>query len=570
MCRSREHREAVITPSEAQKRIRDHQSLALLLVAPAGCGKTETLAMRIARLIDGGHVSAPRRVLATTFTNRAKDNLRSRLVDHMSAGRARDRVTVSNFHGFAARIIRAHGNVIGIDPNIKLPENDWVGDQLRQLGVQNAAKDAVLGILRTTKQQALTDEQVAAALETYGSHTAFALEKKRVAENLATYDDLLRYVELILTNEAVADLYRNHFGAVVVDEYQDLTPQQLRVLTRIGEGRITFAGDIAQGIYGFAGACPSEIDAAVRAVVEEIIEFHESHRSSPAVLEIVNALNPVTGGQDLRCANPDSWPMGGLSALATFTTAGSEAASITRLVARILDRAPNHRIGVISRVKSRLRFIDPVIEASGMPLHRWEDGVLDTDTAKLVRALLRRLDTAALTAVTDKLTYLHDIAVFDRVEEPDTRRALADALGWVLDRLNEGLTPTQVAARIRIGDQATLLNAPGVHLLSGHVGKGQQFDWVIVVGLEDGNIPFFLAKSDAEKLEEARILSVMLSRARHGAFVTYTRNVPTIAGAPHNRNRSPLWELLKVSGVRTGSAIEEWLDNADWDAIGNR
>lgn len=560
----------MITPSDTQKRVRDHESLALLLVAPAGCGKTEALAMRIAGLIDRRQVSAPRRVLATTFTNRSKDNLRSRLRDHISAARLREHVTVVNFHGLASRIIRAHGNVVGIDPTIELPENDWVGEQLHQLGVQYKAKDAVVDILRTTKQQALSDHQVAASLCADGNQTAIALEKKRIAENRATYDDLLRYAELILANDAVADLYRNHFHVVFVDEYQDLTPQQLRVLTRIGEGHITFAGDLAQGIYGFAGASPAEIDAAVRAVAEDIIEFNESHRSSPAVLNLVNSLNPITGGQNLQCADPLSWPNGGIAALTTFPRASTEAASITRLVRRILGRCPTHRIGIISRVKSRLRFIDRAVETTGLPLHRWEDGVLDTDTARLVRALLRSLDVGELATQNDKLTYLRDLAAFDRVEEPDTRKALVDALGWVLDRLHEGLAPSQVAARIRVGDQTTLLNAPGVHLLSGHVGKGQQFDWVVVVGAEDGNIPFLTAQTAAEKLEEARILSVMLSRARHGAFVTYARNVPTIAGAPRDRAISPLWSPLAASGALTGSAITEWLDGADWDAIANR
>lgn len=560
----------MITPSFTQKHVRDHDSLSLLLVAPAGCGKTETLAMRIAGLIDRRHVTVPRRVLATTFTNRAKDNLRSRLGDHISSTRLRDHVTVSNFHGLAARIIRAHGNVAGIDPDIVLPENDWVGEQLQKLGVKFQAKHAVTDILRITKQQGLTDDDVAAALDDHGNQTAIALEKQRIAEKRATYDDLLRYAELILACEAVADLYRNHFGAIVVDEYQDLTPQQLRVLNRIGEGRITFAGDVAQGIYGFAGGSPSEIDAAVRAVADEVMEFNESHRSSPAVLDLVNSLNPITGGQVLQCADPTSSPHGGVAALATYSTADAEAASITRLVMFILERAPHQRVGIISRIKGRLRFIDPAIAATDLPLHRWEDGVLDTDTAKLVRSLLRRLDTADLAGQGDRLTYLRDLAAFDRVEEPDTRKALADALSWVLDRLNEGLAPTQVAARIQVGDQTTLLNAPGVHLLSGHVGKGQQFDWVVVVGAEDGNVPFFLAKAPAEKLEEARILSVMLSRARHGAFVTYSRNVPTVTGEPYDRDLSPLWKPLTTSRALTGKAISEWLNGADWDAISRR
>jgi DNA helicase-2/ATP-dependent DNA helicase PcrA len=409
------------------------------------------------------------------------------------------------------------------------------------MGLANNAKDDVLDILRTTKQQALTDDQVAAALNAYGNQISIDLERKRIAEGLATYDDLLRYAELILANEAVANLYRNHFGVVVVDEYQDLTPQQLHVVTRIGQERITFAGDLAQGIYGFAGATPVAIDAVVRAAVAEVIDLNESHRSSPAVLDLVCSLNHITGGQDLQCADPSSWPNGGLSALATFRNTESESAALTRLARRILAQAPNHRIGIISRVKSRLRLVESAIEASGLPFYRWEDGILDSDTAKLVRSLLRRVDTPAMATATDKLAHLRDLAGFDRVEEPDTRKALADALGWVLDRLNEGLAPPQIAARIRVGDATTLLNAPGVHLLSGHVGKGQQFDWVVVVGAEDGNIPFFLAKSDAERVEETCILSVMLSRARHGVLVTYTQSVPTIAGTPRDRDLSPLW-----------------------------
>ncbi len=110
------------------------------------------------------------------------------------------------------------------------PRTDWVGEQL-QLNSACSTGQATqsLDILRTTKQQALTDEQVAAALDAHGNQTAIALETEALAENRATYDDLLRYAELILANDAVADLYRNHFGAVIVDEYQDLTPQQLRV-----------------------------------------------------------------------------------------------------------------------------------------------------------------------------------------------------------------------------------------------------------------------------------------------------------------------------------------------------
>lgn len=122
-------------PTAAQVQVRDHESLALLLVAPAGCGKTETLAIRVAGLIETGRITSPQRILVTTFTNRAKDNLRDRLRDYVTYDAQRKHVTVMNFHGLAARLIRAHGAVIGIDSEIELPESDWVTNRCLELGL---------------------------------------------------------------------------------------------------------------------------------------------------------------------------------------------------------------------------------------------------------------------------------------------------------------------------------------------------------------------------------------------------------------------------------------------------
>jgi DNA helicase II / ATP-dependent DNA helicase PcrA len=90
----------MVTPTAAQARIREHEGPALLVVAPAGCGKTEALTLRVAGLIKRGTVAHPRRVLVTTFSNRARDNVRDRLRSYLPFADMRDRVTISNFHGF--------------------------------------------------------------------------------------------------------------------------------------------------------------------------------------------------------------------------------------------------------------------------------------------------------------------------------------------------------------------------------------------------------------------------------------------------------------------------------------
>ncbi|WP_020578323.1 UvrD-helicase domain-containing protein [Actinopolymorpha alba] len=560
----------MITPTKAQAEVRDHDNLSLLVVAPAGCGKTEALALRVAGFIDRGSAPPPQRILAVTFTHRAKDNIRARLRRYVPLSVQRDRVTVTNFHGLAARIIRAHGAVAGINPNITICENDWVREQCHSRKLDWDDIKDVEKALQVAKLEAHTDEEVSEALGECGNDHAIDIEALRAKQNRATYDDLLRYAELILANDAVADLYAHHFGAVIVDEYQDLTPQQLRVINRIAYGRTTYAGDLAQGIYGFAGAAPSDIDAAIRAECASVIEFSDSHRSSPAVLAMVNSLNELTGGTDLTCADPSSWPQGGLAGILRFTDVKQEAADVLAFAAHVLTRAPGQRIGVIVRIKSRLRFIATVVEASDHPVHRWEDGVLDPETARRVRTMLARIDPSELASTDDTLGYLRQLAELERVEDFDSRSALADAINWVLDRFANGDTFDEVRAKIRVGDQTTLLNAPGIHLLSGHVGKGQQFDWVIVVGLEQGCIPDFRATTPTAKDEEARALSVMLSRARHGALVTYTRVVPTLGGSPKPRTISEYWPYLLDANPLEAGEIDKWLASARWDEIAER
>ena len=171
-----------------------------------------------------------------------------------------------------------------------IPDSDWVSDQCRSRRLSYPRAGAVQDILRVVEQQRLDDAGVWAALGEAGDEAALDIERQRIAEHRLTYDDLPRLAELILHNASVADLYRCLFTCVIVDEFQDLTPQLLRMTRQIGYGRTTYAGDIAQGIYGFAGAAPVAVLNEVEQETTKKIIFADSHRSSPPVLEMVNAL----------------------------------------------------------------------------------------------------------------------------------------------------------------------------------------------------------------------------------------------------------------------------------------
>lgn len=560
----------MVKPTHAQLDIRDYPGLDLLVVAPAGCGKTEALALRIQGLLQRGLAVPPRRILVTTFSNRARDNIRDRLGSYLSGAAMRDRVTIANFHGLSARVFRAHASVIGLSPDLIIPDSDWVGEQCRSRGLNFNHSGAVQDLLRETKQQAVDDATVEQQLIAAKIPEALDIERQRIAEGRLSYDDLPRLAELILANDDVANLYREHFDAVIVDEFQDLTPQQLRIVNRICYGKTTYAGDLAQGIYGFAGARPDEIDQQVRAECSHVIDFANSHRSSPAVLGMVNTLASLTGGTTLTAADPASWPAGGLAAQTVFNTPDEEADWALKFSRFVLSSAPTHRIGIVARTASRRRFVDAAVEASDVPSYRWEDGVLDTDSARIVKAMLSRLNVSDFRGAADPLAHLRKAAGLDGIQDPSTREALGSALNWCCDLLQQGLTTTAIKSRIRVGEDSTLLSVAGVHLLTGHVGKGQQFDWVLVVGAEDGGIPDFRATTPGELQEEARILSVMLSRARHGAVMMCARSVPAAStGVAYSKRPSRFWSTIAPACVDSPTAVA-WLKAAPWKEISAR
>lgn len=560
-----------IEPTPAQLTIRDSEQAGMLIVAPAGCGKSEALGLRVQGMLRRGIAPGARRILVATFSNRAKDNIRERLRSYLAPAELRDKVTVVNFHGLSARIYRAHASAIGLDPEWTLPASDWIKEQCQRAGLNYGQSASVNTILQRVKQEAIDDAEVLRRLEAIGNDTACEIEKLRVKAKQITYDDLPRLAELILARDDVADLYSVHFAAVVVDEFQDLTPQQLRIVTRIGTGRTTYAGDVAQGIYGFTGAKPEEIHERITAEVTEVIELTESHRASPAVLAAVNALVPLTKGTPITSAAPDSWPSGGVAALVGHQTAADEAAWVAKFAKATLSHASSQRIGVISRTASRRRFVDAALAAEpALEIHRWDDGVLDTETARRIRSVLAGMDAHAVLASDDSIEFLRDFAEFHQIQDPADRLAFADALGWVLEMLTLGMAASEIAKRIRVGDDTTLLTRPGVHLLSGHAGKGQQFDWVVAIGLEDGNVPFFEAKTDEAILEEARVLAVMMSRARHGLVLTHASHVPALSGSIFAKTPSRFLTTELRAKLTDADGLVQWFEAAPWTEIAAR
>lgn len=121
--------------TKEQQEIFDYEPYGMVITAPAGCGKTEALAYRAKGLLERYDFSGNgRRLLITSFTNQAKDNINERLKKYIGVQTLREHVTVCNFHGLASRIIKSHGQLIGIGSDWTLANVDWVGRELRAGG----------------------------------------------------------------------------------------------------------------------------------------------------------------------------------------------------------------------------------------------------------------------------------------------------------------------------------------------------------------------------------------------------------------------------------------------------
>ena len=518
--------------------------LNLLVVAPPGCGKTELLAHRADLLI--GSLGPGQKILALTFSNKAKANLSSRLVKVLGAERKRRFISVHNFHGHAADIVRSHGRTLSVDPGFKIPDKNTQADAIEPY-TEGLPEDEAHKLrrlledeLRAAKQLPRDDAEVLERLKQAADPRTVLIEEQRQSAGALFYDDLLRHAQRLLRVPDVARLYRAHYSAVLVDEFQDLSPQQLDIALRTCDTSRMFVGDPLQGIYSWTGAQPVHVERVLRRISGEPSGLGMSYRSSPRVLDLLGVVSRQLGGEVLQSHEPEKWFEGGITAGVGFASGVDEASFIRETCAKILERQPDATIGVICRSGWRRKPIDAEFAGSDTPCTRWDLTVDDPRVIDLINAGLSRLGGAPnLEALKTELLSSIDTT------DIDTASDIADALAQLNDLAEQTGSIAAALAQLRVREDTAEAIAPGVHLLNAHTGKGQQFDWVFIPGFEKGNMPSFLAKSKAQLDEEHRVFLVMLSRARHGVVITRAQTLISKKGRPYNPDPSP-W----VTGVR--------------------
>jgi ATP-dependent DNA helicase Rep len=284
-----------------------HLSGPCLVLAGAGSGKTRVIVHKIARLLQAGY--APSQIAAITFTNKAAAEMRER-AKALVGGRAAKPLAISTFHSLGVRILRGHGERVGLKPNFSILDSDDVLGVLKDAGgtTDNALARRWQWAIGAWKNRGLDAEaaEVDAASglvpgddRSREDALVAARVMKRYEERLAAYqavdfDDLIGLPTRLLGRDAeVRDAWRERLRYVLVDEYQDTNGVQYELLKLIaGEaGLLTAVGDDDQSIYGWRGAT---LDNLKRLPADypslKVIALEQNYRSTGSILRAANAV----------------------------------------------------------------------------------------------------------------------------------------------------------------------------------------------------------------------------------------------------------------------------------------
>jgi DNA helicase-2/ATP-dependent DNA helicase PcrA len=288
----------------AQRAAVEHRGGPLLVVAGAGSGKTRVLTRRIAHLLATGH-AAPWQILAITFTNKAADEMRRRVVELV--GPRAERMWVSTFHSACLRILRSHATRLGYRAGFTVYD-DTDSRRLIEVVIAELGLDAkrfparqIAAVIGQAKSELIDaggfGSRAAAEDDPFGRRIAQVYaeyQSRLVAANAMDFDDLLMVAVTVLrTCDDVAKSYQERFTHILVDEYQDTNRAQNELVLLLGQahGNVTVVGDSDQSVYRWRGADIRNIlqfEEAFPAATTVVLE--QNYRSTQTILDAANAV----------------------------------------------------------------------------------------------------------------------------------------------------------------------------------------------------------------------------------------------------------------------------------------
>ncbi|MCV7336620.1 ATP-dependent DNA helicase UvrD2 [Mycobacterium senegalense] len=547
-------------PSPALGDLDDEQREAVLaargpvcVLAGAGTGKTRTITRRIAHLVAAGHV-APSQVLAVTFTARAAGEMRGRLrALGQQSGVNTAAVQAVTFHAAARRQLQYFWPRLVGDTGWELLDSKFavVAQAANRAGMQTSTDDVrdLAGEIEWAKASLITPEGYGTAVAKVGRDIPFdaakvaavysnyeKLKARRDGSALLDFDDLLLHTAAAIENDAaVAQEFRDRYRCFVVDEYQDVTPLQQRVLDAwLGErDDLTVVGDANQTIYSFTGATPRFLlDFSRRFPDAAVVRLERDYRSTPQVVSLANrviaaARGRMAGSKLHLVGQRDPGPEPRFS---EYPDEVAEANAVARAIKKLIENGTEPaEIAVLYRINAQSEVYEEALTEAGVAFQvRGGEGFFSRQEIRQALVAMQRFaerdipgdDLPAL--VRELLEPLGLTAEPPAGTKARERWEALTALAELVDEevaLRPELDLRALVAELR--QRADARHPPvvqGVTLASLHAAKGLEWDAVFLVGLADNTLPISHALAhgpDSEPVEEERrLLYVGVTRAR--------------------------------------------------------
>ncbi|MCU1632825.1 MAG: ATP-dependent helicase [Micrococcaceae bacterium] len=564
---------------DEQRTVASTLSGPLCVLAGAGTGKTRAITHRIAYGVHTG-VYKPQQVLAVTFTARAAAEMRTRLRDLGAGG-----VQARTFHAAALRQLQYFWPqaVGGPLPALVDHKAQLIAESARRLrlSTDRAAIRDVAAEIEWAKVSMLTPDAYAAAAagraEPAGmdlitvSRIFSAYEDLKIDRNLIDFEDvLLTTVAILEDDEKVAATVRSQYRHFVVDEYQDVSPLQQRLLDLwLGERReLCVVGDASQTIYSFTGATSRHLlDFTKRYEGAQVVKLVRDYRSTPQVVRAANTLLAARSSEADRRATGTTWsapleliaqrPSGPEPVFTECSDDEAEAAECARRIGVLLDQGVKaSEIAILYRTNGQSEAYEQALASAGIG-YQLRGGERFFQRREVRDALLQLRAAARTQGDDDVPQQVRDVlaslgytavapqnsgAVREKWESLAALVGLADELNRV--RGPEAFTLQSFVAELE--ERAAAQHAPtvqGVTLASLHSAKGLEWDAVFLVGLSEGLMPISFADTQEAVDEERRLLYVGITRARvHLAMSWSTSRSP---GGRASRKPSRFLDALR-------------------------
>ena len=443
----------------------------LLILAGAGSGKTRVVSTRIAHLILDKGVP-PQSVLAVTFTNKAADEMRKRVVQLLAGHGATPEAmpTLSTFHSFCVRLLRGYGGPLaelrpGFTPRF------LIFDEADQLAVvkrayQDLGPDAdfmkpraALAAISRAKSRGRHPIRLRAGAAQQTLLLERVYESYRdtlVSSNALDFDDLLlESVRLLSASEEVLGRVRARYRYLLVDEFQDTNRPQYQIMKLITEPNcnVCVVGDEDQSIYSWRGADIRNIlgfEADFPGA--RVLRLEQNYRSTARILAAASALVERNVHRKGKRLWTDS-PAGDRPVLHLAADAEAEARYVVRTVGRFLDEDPTLRAGLLYRTNAQSRLLEDALRRDG------RDFLLVGGVAFYQRAEVKDLlaylkaaiapdDAVSLRRILNVPARGIGTATLDRLQNHASKRGMS--LGQAIeDTLDRRLLPARASAALR-------------------------------------------------------------------------------------------------------------------------